>query len=325
MDNVTHTLTGLALARAGLGRLDPRAMWVTLVAANLPDADIVTGLAGSHVYLDYHRGWTHSFAYAPIVALAAVAIVRAIGRKPLAWLRGSIAGLIGVLSHIGLDLTNVYGTRALEPFSHAYLRLDWAAVIDPWILIALAVGASAPLLSRLVGSEIGESRKRQSTGAGWAWFALVFMTLYLGGRGVLHERALATLEARMYESESPRAVAAFPDPFAPWRWRGLVDTGEAMWTQRVDLMQPYDPTAGERYGRPAPDPLFAKAAEAPPVAAFVRFAGFAWWRRVSDRRVELTDWRFGTPEEPGFLAVAEFDDAGRVERSWFTFGSPEPR
>ena len=41
MDNLTHTLTGVLLARAGLNRLTPRAMLIVIIAANVPDFDVV--------------------------------------------------------------------------------------------------------------------------------------------------------------------------------------------------------------------------------------------------------------------------------------------
>ena len=42
MDNLTHTLYGLALARTGLHRTTPRATLTLLVGANLPDVDFIS-------------------------------------------------------------------------------------------------------------------------------------------------------------------------------------------------------------------------------------------------------------------------------------------
>ena len=41
MDNLTHTLTGLALSRAGLNRYYARAGLVLMLAANAPDIDVI--------------------------------------------------------------------------------------------------------------------------------------------------------------------------------------------------------------------------------------------------------------------------------------------
>ena len=44
MDNLTHSLVGLAAAKAGLERLSPGATTLCVLATNAPDADVVVGL-----------------------------------------------------------------------------------------------------------------------------------------------------------------------------------------------------------------------------------------------------------------------------------------
>jgi inner membrane protein len=46
MDNLTHTLTGLMLSRAGLNRWHPRASLVLMLSANIPDIDFVAVARG---------------------------------------------------------------------------------------------------------------------------------------------------------------------------------------------------------------------------------------------------------------------------------------
>ena len=52
MENLTHTLVGILLAHAGLNRWTPRATAICVVAANLPDIDIVTADAESRRYTE---------------------------------------------------------------------------------------------------------------------------------------------------------------------------------------------------------------------------------------------------------------------------------
>ncbi|MGH9662682.1 MAG: metal-dependent hydrolase, partial [Bryobacteraceae bacterium] len=221
MDNLTHTLTALALSRAGLDRLTPHAAWILVVAANAPDIDVAAGLAGSIEYLRYHRGYTHALAVAPLLAVAPVALVRAVARRPIPWLRATLVSLAGILSHLLLDWTNTYGIRLLLPFSGDWLRLDLLNVIDVWTWAALALAVIGPAMSRLVGSEIGEARG--TTGRGAARAALAFLFLWTGARAVLHERAAAVLDARLYQGAPPRRVFAFPTPLDPLRWTGVVE------------------------------------------------------------------------------------------------------
>ena len=69
MDNLTHSLVGLAFSRVGLNRLTPQATAVLLLAANAPDIDVVSAAGGSLNYLHYHRHLTHSLLMAPVMAL----------------------------------------------------------------------------------------------------------------------------------------------------------------------------------------------------------------------------------------------------------------
>jgi len=60
MDNITHTLTGLAISQAGFNRKTRYATLAIVIGANLPDIDLVSGFGGNVDYLEYHRGITHS-------------------------------------------------------------------------------------------------------------------------------------------------------------------------------------------------------------------------------------------------------------------------
>src|SRR5690349_11256962 len=143
----------------------------------------------------------------PVMAILPVLLVRAVTRKPVHWAGAFLGALIAVASHLLLDFTNVYGIRLLLPFSAAWWRLDLTSLFDLWIWSALLLGLAIPFLSRLVGSEISSGKSRPAHyGRGGAWFALVCVLLYDGGRAVLHNRAIATLEARLYQGEAPTRV-----------------------------------------------------------------------------------------------------------------------
>src|SRR5512141_2532080 len=117
MDNLTHTATGLFLARAGLGRGVPHATWILLLAANIPDIDVVCAAGGPLAYLNYHRHLTHAIPLLPVMALLPVLIVRLAARKRVPfgkgfpYLRAYAVSGAGVASHLALDFTNIYGIR----------------------------------------------------------------------------------------------------------------------------------------------------------------------------------------------------------------------
>jgi inner membrane protein len=75
MEPVTHFLTGAVLARAGFNRRTAYATLAMTLAAEAPDLDVLWGLRGPVALLEHHRGITHTFLGAPLVALAVTATV----------------------------------------------------------------------------------------------------------------------------------------------------------------------------------------------------------------------------------------------------------
>ncbi|MGH9654381.1 MAG: metal-dependent hydrolase, partial [Bryobacteraceae bacterium] len=209
MDNLTHSLIGLVLARAGLNRFSPCATLLLLISANIPDIDIVALGWGPLRYFEIHRGYTHSLVGLPLMALLSVLLTAALCRRKLPWFRAWLICVAGVGSHLLLDWTNDYGIRLLLPFSSRWFALDLNSLVDVVILCALAIAAIWPLLAHLVGAEIGE-RKKRPAGRRIAIAALVFVVLFDGGRAVLHARAEAQLWSRLYQNVLPLRTAALP-------------------------------------------------------------------------------------------------------------------
>jgi inner membrane protein len=154
VDNLTHSLVGLAAAKAGLGRQSPYATFVCVAAANLPDVDIVALAGGPAFYLQHHRGITHSVVGMLALALA-FPLLFAAGERLWARLggRGARARLKGLLvcsvllslSHPLLDWTNSYGVRPLLPWDGRWFYGDLLFIIDPWVWLVL--GGACSLLA----------------------------------------------------------------------------------------------------------------------------------------------------------------------------------
>jgi len=332
MDNLTHTAVALFLSRVGPGRWSPRATAVMVVAANIPDVDAISAAGGALNYLRFHRHLTHSLAAAPLMALAAVAFVRLVGRKPLNWRGAFFAALLAVASHLALDYTNVYGVRLLLPFSADWLRLDTTSVIDIWIWAVCLLALAAPFLGRLVGSEIssGTGRSRHH-GRGWAWFAIAIIFLYNATRFTLHSRAIAALGSQLYQEAVPMRVAALPDPVNPMKWRGLIETGDACIVEDFHLAS--GPGSGRAlfFHKPEAEPAIDAARRTPVFQRFLEFSQWPLWRvtpepsRENARLVEVFDLRFGTPASPGFMVRAVVDSRMQVIESSFQFGALRPR
>lgn len=175
MDNLTHSLVGLAAAKAGLGRVSPYATVVCVAAANLPDIDIVALAGGPAFYLQHHRGITHSIVGTlalavafPLLFCAAERLwARARGCEPRSRLKGLlVCSLLLMASHPVLDWTNSYGVRPFLPWDGRWIYGDLLFVIDPWVWLVL--GGACFLLA--------ESRWRA---AGWGVLALVLTLLFI--------------------------------------------------------------------------------------------------------------------------------------------------
>jgi inner membrane protein len=331
MDNLTHTAIGLFLSRAGLNRWTPLATPILILAANAPDIDAIAIAGGSLNYLNFHRHVTHSLLAMPVLALLSVALVRLISRKPVDWKGAFFGALIAVGSHLALDWTNIYGIRLLLPFSGEWLRADISSIVDLWIWAVLLLSAAAPFLSRLVGGEIGVSQRGRPYGRGWAIFALLFVLLYDGARGYLHARAVATLDARLYEGGAPLRVFASPSPGNPFTWRGVVETAEGYSVHELNLRQEFDPGAGMVYHKPEAGPFLDAARRTATFRDFLRFSQFPLLRVTpiaepeGARQVEAIDMRFASPARPGFMATATIDANQRVIGTSFEWGAVRPR
>jgi inner membrane protein len=327
LDNLTHTAVGLFLSRAGLKKFTPLATPILLIAANVPEIDVVTAAGGALNYLHFHRHITHSIVAMPVMALLPVAIVRLVARKPVRWLGALAAAFVGVASHLLLDWTNVYGIRLLLPFSTRWLRLDLTHVFDLWIWAVILLSIAGPFLARLVGSEITSAGgKPAHHGRGFAWFALLFILLYNCGRSVLHARAVATLESRIYQGASPAHVIAVPDPASPWRWQGIVETDDFFAVQQLDLNDEFDPARSTIFHKPEADPAIDVVRREETFVKFLEFSQLPLWRvspapePENAKIVEAIDMRFGTPSEPGFMAGALVNSRLQVLDTYFRFG-----
>lgn len=153
MDNITHTLAGAVLARAGLDRRGtlPLASGTLMLAANVSDIDVFVLFLGSYAGLALRRGWTHGPIALVLLPLALTAAMlawdrwvrrrgaRAASLAPMTFGATLLIALIGVFSHPLLDWLNTYGVRLLMPFSREWFYGDAVFIIDPWLWLLFTI------------------------------------------------------------------------------------------------------------------------------------------------------------------------------------------
>ncbi len=176
MDNITHSLVGVALARVGLRERVPFGTLTLVALANLPDADIVSGAWGTLYYFAYHRGSSHSIIGTAGLAAICSVLLWAIARIKSPPGGHSFTGILGAVSatlatHPLLDYTNSYGLRPFLPFLDRWYYGDLVYIIDPFLW--LIVGG---------GVYLSSTRRRRTDVAWLASAVLVFGVTVLVSR-----------------------------------------------------------------------------------------------------------------------------------------------
>jgi membrane-bound metal-dependent hydrolase YbcI (DUF457 family) len=243
LDNLTHTLFGLTLARTTLGRGGRGITAALVVSSNAPDVDIVTAAGGAVSYLRWHRGPTHGPIGLVGLGLASAAVVwlgykisshwqyrvrkavvaartgstpgrmREPGPAQASFVMLAVVSTIGVLLHVLMDLPTSYGTRPLSPFDWNWYAVDWMPIVDVYLLMALAAGLAFGRLS-------------PATRCHNAAIVLMLMAANYGLRAVAHHQALV-LAPRLFGPGLPQQCRPAADsPLTIDRWPRR-DTGES--------------------------------------------------------------------------------------------------
>jgi inner membrane protein len=216
MDNVCHTLVGAALAEAGLKRKTAFGTATLMIAANIPDIDVIAVPLGHS--LGFRRGVTHGVPALVILPIVLTLMVLAWHRwrRPQAeppnqkWLL--ILAAIGTLTHPFLDWMNTYGMRWLMPFSGQWWYADTLFIADPWIWLALGAG-------------VWVARRRERTLP--ARSALAFVAVYIAAMGLLTSASRRGVRAALTgQGVTADTVVVEPVPANPlsrrviYRWQG---------------------------------------------------------------------------------------------------------
>lgn len=272
MDNLTHTLFALTVARTPLARAGRGTTAALVLASNAPDIDIVALLRGPVSYLKWHRGPTHGPVGVVGLGVASAALVW-FGRRVYdrwrvtrdaapsatddrdASFRMLVAvSLVGALLHVVMDLPTSYGTRLLSPFDWRWFAVDLMPIIDVYLLAALVAGLG-------FGRQSAAARQRNAA------IVLTLMAANYGVRAVGHSQALAFVPRlfgptlappcdpqgsphRLPIDDWPRPpgastsigkrclmdVAAMPTFISPFRWQIIAHASNAYELRDLDLL-----------------------------------------------------------------------------------------
>ena len=341
MDSLTHTLTGLAIAKAvDDERIGGWGSVAGLAMGFFPDTDFALGLFNRRFYLEYHRDFTHSLILLPIYALFFSWLFVRISKHPYFWSFYKIC-LSVLLSHVVLDLLTSYGTMIFSPFFEHRYAWDLIFIVD--------VIFSGIIVIPLMVSFFWKRKAR--------WLcrgSLMALSAYIFFCGVQHGRALNLTEtfAKTLNVEIVE-IASLPQPLSPFRWSNYVETRQNVYQGFVDFLrrspqplkgdphdvrsspslserlrklnQLYQPPGAVRYtchARWNGSPWVDKALATEGVQFYYWFARFPVVKSVQSNngthRVEFMDVRFSVPGiRLPFLYYVEFDESGRVRSEGF--------
>jgi inner membrane protein len=332
MEPVTHALASLALSRAGLNKTTRRATPILLAAGESADLDWLSLAGGARTFLHGYRTLCHSLAGTAAIAVVLAGVFWWLGRNhpaaPVRFARALAVCGAGAALHLLMDLADSYGVKLLWPFGEKWYGWDLIAPIDPWVLLLLLLGLFVPALFRLVSEEIGAHPSRRGPRRG-AIAALVLLSLYGGGRWMLHDRALELLRSHLYNGSTPLAVGAFPAGASPLTWSGVVETDNTLRELEVPLApgSTFDPDLGRTHFKPEASPALEAARKSEVAEEFLKFARFpkaSVEKTPEGYRVELRDLRFASslPGRPALIAAIELNPQAQVIREELRFLPP---
>ena len=286
MDTLTHALSGALLARATAPkdappRSIPRRVAAGFFACAAPDLDFVLGFVSPLLYLEQHRGPTHSLLLLPLWALLISWILAKILREPRGWraLYGVTAMALGL--HIVGDLITSFGTIIFAPVSDARYAWGTTFIIDLWFTGIILAGLIASIVWR---------RTRVPAIA-----ASLVLAGYVGFQAVMKGEALDF--AREYaQAQGLRGaeVAAIPRAVSPFNWTVYVSDELSHRFAHVNLRRTAPlPAAHDFIGR---------------MNAGFQPLAFAQWE---------TRPRYGTSAEEQALASAAWNSPALGFMRWF--------
>lgn len=293
MDTLSHGLAGLAVGALrrpdggpGTGRphsmTDRAVFWCTLIAAELPDIDVLLLPGGDLNHIRFHRSFTHSLP--GVLVLVALLTLLARWRWPGARLK-VVAGwsLFSMLvGHLLMDVVTSFGTQVLMPVVDTRFALDWVTDTEPLFVL--------PLLLAVVAGRYWPLWRRWALSAG-----LSLAILFLGWRGLTHQQLVGRVTADYSLREPVHGVSVRPIPWTLNRYQYVVDTPDGLHLGTVGAGWPI---REERHldKLPENDPVVAAARQDPRVRLILDFTRHPLITYRSDETgydLFITDFRGG--------------------------------
>ena len=231
MDTITHALFAGLSAKAitphqtktGNSCRSKDTLIIAAIAAAFPDIDYLSFWINPLIFIaEWHRSITHSLFMAPIWGVFLTGIILVVVPR----LRGSAKivlfySIVGILSHILLDILTIYGTEIYYPFSDRLISFATTFVIDPYLTVIIAITLLISLSMR--------SRSVAITG-------IALVLVYVIFQWQLKQDAIQiAVNHGANHIETNSDIIALPQPFSPFHWRVIVKSKNEYSTALLDI------------------------------------------------------------------------------------------
>jgi inner membrane protein len=151
MDSLTHLVLGAAIGEAVLGKkIGRKAMLLGAIADTLPDFDVFASPCVTHAQqLMVHRGITHSFLFAIVIALLLGWLFSKWFKKTdVSQKEWTLLFFLGMFTHDIIDAMTCYGTGWFEPFSSYRVSFNNIFVADPFYTVPFLICVLVALIAK---------------------------------------------------------------------------------------------------------------------------------------------------------------------------------
>ena len=297
MDNLTHTLVGAALAKAGLEKRTALAGATLMIGANFPDIDVLFLLLPGSI--DLRRGVTHGFPALILLPFVLAWLMSQYDQRvrrrrnpsatPTDFRQLVILSALSIWTHPTLDFMNVYGMRWLMPMVNKWFYADALFIVDLYIIAALGLG-------------IWLSRRRQQTRP--ARVALAGLAAYVVAMIVVTAASRAAVKTAV--SGASHFMTA-PVPLNPLARALVIDVGDryrfGSWSPGRGVELSWELPKGDQ-GETREEVALARTR--PEAQAFLKWSRFPYYQVR----------REGGPGGRGGQTVVEMMDARYPNADW---------
>lgn len=157
MDPITQSVLGATLSGSFSNKRKVKAATALGCLGGLaPDIDVLfQSPSDPLIFLEFHRGFTHSLMFIPVGALICALLAWHFSRDYLSFKETWLFCFLGYATHGLLDACTTYGTQLFWPFSDVRIAWNTVSIIDPLFtlpliaLVMLGVYNRSPVFGRL--------------------------------------------------------------------------------------------------------------------------------------------------------------------------------